>query len=150
MALEDTVGGNAEGILDVEELAERIKQGQSEAASPRSLICTLGKADCNRGTRRSNMGTMRAWLEAFPGRKRAASRHPGVALENQHGMIHVLAVSAVEEAELLLSVSRIVGGIDVEQNLAALTVCLVKTSHTRRMSSLDSSLMRRVPIKFRP
>ena len=35
-------------------------------------------------------------------------------------MIHVLAVSAVEEAELLLAMSRIVGGIDVEQNLATL------------------------------
>ena len=43
-----------------------------------------------------------------------------VALEDQHGVIHVLAVSAVEEAELLLAMSRIVGGIDIEQNLAAL------------------------------
>jgi len=32
----------------------------------------------------------------------------------------VLAVGAVEEAELLLAVSGIVGGIEVEQNLAAL------------------------------
>src|SRR6266702_385030 len=44
----------------------------------------------------------------------------GVALEDQHGVIHVLAVGAVEEAELLLAVGGIVGGVDVEQNLAAL------------------------------
>src|SRR5713101_656395 len=45
----------------------------------------------------------------------------GVALEDQHGVIHVLAVSAVEEAELLLAVGGIVGGIEIEQDLVALT-----------------------------
>ena len=43
-----------------------------------------------------------------------------MALENQHGVIHVLAVGTVEEAELLLAMSGIVGGIEVEQDLAAL------------------------------
>ena len=43
-----------------------------------------------------------------------------MALEDQHGVIHVLAVGAVEEAELLLAMSGIVGGIDIEQDLAAL------------------------------
>jgi len=43
----------------------------------------------------------------------------GVALEDQHGMIHMLAVSAVEEAELLQAVGGIVGGIEIEQDLAA-------------------------------
>ena len=31
----------------------------------------------------------------------------GVALEDQHGVIHMLAVGAVEEAELLLAVGRV-------------------------------------------
>ena len=35
-------------------------------------------------------------------------------------MIHVLAVGAVEEAELLLAVSGIVGGIEIEQDLTTL------------------------------
>jgi len=43
-----------------------------------------------------------------------------VALENQHGMIHVLSVSAVEETELLLAVGGIVGGIEIEQDLTTL------------------------------
>ena len=43
-----------------------------------------------------------------------------MALEDQHGVIHVLAVGAVEKAELLLAVRGIVGGIDIEQDLAAL------------------------------
>jgi len=43
-----------------------------------------------------------------------------VTLENQHGMVHVLVVAAVEETELLLAVRRIVSGIDVQQNFAAL------------------------------
>jgi hypothetical protein len=45
---------------------------------------------------------------------------PGVTLEDQHGVIHVLAVGAVEEAELLLAMSRIVGGVNIEQNLTPL------------------------------
>ena len=35
-------------------------------------------------------------------------------------MIHVLTVGAVEEAELLLAVSGIVGGVEIKQDLAAL------------------------------
>src|SRR5205807_9750743 len=49
-----------------------------------------------------------------------AQQASGVTLENQHGMVHVLGVGAVEETVLLLAVRRIVGGIDVQQNLAAL------------------------------
>jgi hypothetical protein len=37
-------------------------------------------------------------------------------------VIHRLAVSAVEEAELLLAVGGIVGGIEIEQDLAALAL----------------------------
>jgi UDP-N-acetylmuramoylalanine-D-glutamate ligase len=35
-------------------------------------------------------------------------------------MVHVLVVGAIEEAELLLAVRWIVGGIDVQQDFAAL------------------------------
>jgi hypothetical protein len=52
---------------------------------------------------------------AQPRRQQAS----GVALEDQHGMIHVLPVS-VEEAELLLAMGGIVGGVEIEQDLAAL------------------------------
>jgi hypothetical protein len=41
--------------------------------------------------------------------------------KDQHGVIHVLTVSAVEKTELLLAVGGIVGGIEIEENLAALT-----------------------------
>src|SRR6266704_636379 len=52
----------------------------------------------------------------------------GVALEDQHGVIHGLAVSAVEEAELLLAVGGIVGRVDVEQDVAALADLLAAQS----------------------
>jgi hypothetical protein len=35
-------------------------------------------------------------------------------------MIHVLAIATVKEAELLLPVSGIVGGIDIQQDLSSL------------------------------
>ena len=44
----------------------------------------------------------------------------GVTLEDQHGVVHVLVIGTVEEAELLLTMGGIVRGVDVEQNLAAL------------------------------
>ena len=41
----------------------------------------------------------------------------GVALEDEHGVVHVLIVSAVEKTELLPAVGGIVGGIEVKQDL---------------------------------
>ena len=42
----------------------------------------------------------------------------GVSLKDQQGVIHVLAISTIKEAELLLSVRGIVGGVDIEQDLS--------------------------------
>ena len=41
----------------------------------------------------------------------------GVALEDQQGMIHVLVVGTVEEAELLMTIGGVVGGIHIEEDL---------------------------------
>ncbi len=38
----------------------------------------------------------------------------GVPLKDQQGVIHVLAITTVEETELLLTVRGIVSGIDIE------------------------------------
>ena len=43
----------------------------------------------------------------------------GVTLKDQQGVIHVLVITTVEEAELLLPVRWIVGGIDIEQDLSS-------------------------------
>ena len=43
----------------------------------------------------------------------------GVTLKDQQGVIHVLVITAVEEAQLLLSMSWIVGGINIEQDLSS-------------------------------
>ena len=44
-----------------------------------------------------------------------------VALEDEHGVVHVLVVGAIEKTELLLAVRGIVGGIDIQQDLAVLS-----------------------------
>ena len=41
----------------------------------------------------------------------------GVTLKDQQGVIHVLVITTIEKAELLLPVRGIVGGIDIEQDL---------------------------------
>jgi hypothetical protein len=43
-----------------------------------------------------------------------------MTLEDEHGVVHMLVVGAVENAELLLAMRGIVGGVDIQQNLAAL------------------------------
>ena len=43
----------------------------------------------------------------------------GVAFEDQQRVIHVLAVATIEEAQLLLPMSRIVRRVKIEQDLAA-------------------------------
>ena len=43
----------------------------------------------------------------------------GVTLKDQQRMIHVLVITTIEKAELLLPVSRIVRGINIEQNLSS-------------------------------
>ena len=43
----------------------------------------------------------------------------GVAFEDQQRVVHVLAVATIEEAQLLLPMSWVVGGVDIEQDLAA-------------------------------
>jgi len=51
----------------------------------------------------------------------------GVALEDQQWVIHVLAVATIEEAQLLLPMSRVVGRVDIEQDLAAFRTCSPQT-----------------------
>ena len=43
-----------------------------------------------------------------------------MTLKDQHGVTHVLAATRVEEAELLLAMGGIIGGVDIEQDLAEL------------------------------
>jgi hypothetical protein len=53
------------------------------------------------------------WVQ--PSRQQAA----GVALEDQQGMIHVLVVGTVEEAELLMTIGGVIGGIHIQEDLSA-------------------------------
>ena len=49
--------------------------------------------------------------------KSGCQQTSGVALEDQHRVIHVLTIGTIEEAELLAAMSGIVCGVDVQQDL---------------------------------
>jgi len=103
----------------VEELAELVEKWKSEAGVAAQLDLHAGKSGLHSWHQAQQHGHdagMAGGVSRTQSRRQQAS---AVALENQHGVIHVLAVSAVEEAELLLAVGGIVGGVEVEQNLAA-------------------------------
>jgi hypothetical protein len=107
-------------ILDLEELAELVEQGQRETGVAAQLDFCAGEGGFESRHQTHQHGHnagMTGGVSSTQARRQQAST---VAFENQHGVIHVLAVGAVEKAELLLAVRGIVGGIDIEQNLAAL------------------------------
>src|SRR2546428_4373013 len=118
--LEDGVGGDADGVLDAEELAELVEQWESEAGVAAQLDLHVGESRLqtrHQAQQQGNDASMAGGVSRTQPRRQQAS---GVTLEDQHGVIHVLSVSAVEEAELLLAVGGIVGGVEIEQDLAAL------------------------------
>src|SRR5271157_3134605 len=126
--LEDAVGGDADGILDAEELTELVEKWESETGIAAQLDLHAGEGGLQVGYQAQQHGHdagMTGGVSRTQARRQQVS---GVALEDQHGVIHVLVVSAVEEAELLLAVGGIVGGVEVEQDLAALANLLAAQS----------------------
>jgi hypothetical protein len=114
------VGGDADGVLDCEELAEPVEQRQSETGVATQLDVHTGEGGLQTRHQAQQHGYdagMTGGVSRPQARRQQAS---AVAFQDQHGVIHRLAVSAVEEAELLLAVGGIVGGIEIEQDLAAL------------------------------
>ena len=107
-------------ILDVEKLAELIQERQSETSIAAQLdghTRESGFQSWHQPQQQRNNASMTgsiAWSQ--PRRQQA----PGVTLEDEHGVVHMLVVSAVENAELLLAMRGIVGGVDIQQDLAAL------------------------------
>src|SRR5437899_11337100 len=113
-ALEDRVGGEADDVLEAEELAEFIEQRQREAG-----IGTQQDADSRKLLLQTQHQAQQQGHEAGRTGRRASpqpsgQQAAGVALEDQQRMVHVLVVGPVEEAQLL-----VVGGVDIEQDLAA-------------------------------
>jgi len=118
--LKNAIGGNAQCVLDSEELAELIEQRQGKASVTTQLDAHAGKGALQARNDPQQHGHDAGVTGSIARSQTHAQQASGVALENQHGMVHVLIVGAVEETELLLAVRRIVSGIDVQQNLAAL------------------------------
>jgi hypothetical protein len=116
--LEDAIGRDAESIGDREELAELIEQGQSKTGIATQLDLYFGKGRLQTRHQAQQHGHNTGMTGGTSRAQSCRQQASGVTLEDEHGVIHVLAVSAVEEAELLLAMSGIVGGVDVEQNLA--------------------------------
>ena len=117
---ENAVGGDAEGVLDRKELAELIQQGQGETGVAAQFDFYAGEGGFESRHQVHQHGHdagMTGGISRTQARRQQAA---AVALEDEHGVIHMLVVSAVEEAELLLAVGGVVGGIEVEQNLTAL------------------------------
>src|ERR1700693_278934 len=118
--LEDAVRGDAEGVLDAEELAELVQQRQSKTGIAAQLDLHAGEGRLQTRHQAQQQGHDAGMTGGVSRTQPRSQQASGVALEDQHGVIHVLVVGAVEEAELLLAVGGIVGGIDIQQDLTAL------------------------------
>src|SRR5581483_9963800 len=120
MALKNRIGRDAESVLNAEELAELVQQRQSKPGIAAQFDRYSGKRGLQARNQAGQHGYDAGVTGGVPRPQPCRQQTTGVALEDQHGVIHVLTIGAVEETELLLAVSGIVGGIDVEQDLAAL------------------------------
>src|SRR5690349_10866030 len=114
------IGGNADGVVNAEELAELIKKRQGETS-----IGTQPDRDSGKLTQETTQDAQKQRHDASVTGSSATTQTgsqqtAGMPLEDQQRVIHVLVVGAIEEAQLLLSVGGIVGGIDIEQDFAAL------------------------------
>jgi hypothetical protein len=114
------IGGNADGVVNAEELAELIKKRQGETG-----IGTQPDRDSGKLTQQTTQDAQEQRHDASMTRGRATAQTgcqqtAGMPLEDQERVIHVLVVGSIEEAQLLLSVGGIVSGIDIEQDFAAL------------------------------
>src|SRR6266567_1186721 len=107
-ALENAVGGDAEGIIDFEELTELIEQGQSETGVAAQFDFYAGESGFqsrHQAHQHGHNAGMTGGISSTQARRQQAST---MAFENQHGVIHMLVVGAVEKAELLLTMRGIV------------------------------------------
>src|SRR6201987_1363118 len=114
------IGGNADGVVNAEELAELIKKRQGETSIGPQPDGNSGKLpqqtpqDAQEQRHDASMTGGRATTQT------GCQHTTGMPLEDQERGIHVLVVSSIEEAQLLLSVVGRVGGIHIEQDFAAL------------------------------
>src|SRR6201982_2395625 len=113
-ALEHRISRNAQGVLDAEEFAELIEQRQSETGVTAQLDLHAGKSSFQTRHQTKQQGHDAAVTGSIARAQAHREQAPGVVLEDQHGVIHVLAVAAVKEAELLLAMRGIIGGINIE------------------------------------
>lgn len=62
-----------------------------------------------------------------------------MTLEDEHGVVHMLAVGSIEDAELLLAMRGIVGGVNIQQDLAALTNLLATEANELIQQGISQS-----------
>src|SRR5271157_324359 len=128
-ALEDRVGRHANGVLNAEEFAELIEQRQGKTSiraqlDPNSRKFLL-QARHQTQQQRHDPSVAGSGPSAQSGRQQAA----GVALEDQQWMIHVLIVGTVEEAQLLMTIGGVVGGIHIQEDLTASSDLFATDAH---------------------
>ncbi len=119
-ALENRVGRYTQCVLDAEKLTELVEQRQSETGIAAQFDRHAGKSGLesrHQSQQHRNNAGMAGGIARSQPRGQQAS---GVTFEDEHGVVHMLAVGAVEDAELLLAMRGIVGGVDIQQDLAAL------------------------------
>jgi hypothetical protein len=118
-ALEQRVVGPANSVLDAEKLAEFIEQRQAKPSIRSQSNPDLGKFLLQSWDDAQKQGDDASLAGSGAGPQASSKKTTGVSFEDQQRVIHVLAITAVEEAQLLLPVRRIVRRVYIQQNFAA-------------------------------
>src|SRR4030095_16670775 len=116
--LQSWVGSYADHVLDAEKLAEFIKQWQSKPSVSAQFDAGLGKLSLQSRDDAQQQGDDAGVTRDRARSQSGSQQKTGVTLKDQQRVIHVLIITTIEETELLLPVRRIVGGINIQQDLS--------------------------------
>src|SRR5664279_2364097 len=117
-SLKDRIGADAEAVLHSPAFAKIIQRGNGKAGIAHQADRHAGKLPlqpAHQAAQHRHAAPRAAHLAAPQVRRQQVS---GVPLEDQQGMIDATIISAVVEAELLLAIGGIGGGVDIQHDLA--------------------------------
>ena len=112
--LEYRVGGNADGIQDIERFQSPVDLWSSRAGIGPIADLTFSKAPLNNGNQPIELCGDSRSSTGIAGAKQCREQRAGFGFEQKQRVIHMLAVFSVKEGELLLPVAGIVSGITVQ------------------------------------
>ena len=117
MPLQHRISRHSEGVEAAGVFGEIEQVGLGEVSVAAKRDSAAGKSASELADQRPKKCQQPTCASDITGAKTRAEQHSALALEHQYRMVHVTAVEAAVESELLLAVCGVFGGVDVQDDL---------------------------------